>query len=71
MVVECVDGFESRANDLDHLVLAMVDQCRQTCSYTPLIVGNKNAHAWEAELLMPAGEVVLWLRMPRRRVTED
>jgi hypothetical protein len=41
------------------LVLAMIDQCRQTRSYTSLIVGNKNAHAWEAELLMPEREVVL------------
>jgi hypothetical protein len=42
-------------------VLAMVDQRRQTCSYTPLIVGNKNAHAWEAELFMPESEVVVRL----------
>ena len=72
VVVERLNGFESRSNDLDDLVLAMVDQCRETCSYTPLIVGNKNAHTWEAELLMPASEVVLpAVRKTKRPVRGD
>jgi hypothetical protein len=53
VVIEGLNGFQPRANDLNDFVLAMADQRRQTCSNTLLIVGNENAHAWKAELLMP------------------
>ena len=62
MMVECLDGFESRANDLNDFVLAMVDQRCEARPNTFLIVGNENAHAWEAELFMPQCEVVLGMR---------
>jgi hypothetical protein len=62
-MVECLNGFKSRANNLNDLVLAMVDQRCQTCSNTLLIVGNENAHAWGGRtshakrvFLWPAGE---------------
>ncbi len=54
MSIVGVDGFQTGADDLHHLVLAKANQLSQRGAHTFLVVGDQDAHTAIAERSMPA-----------------
>ena len=53
MPIVGMDGFQARADNLDHLMLAKTNKLRQRGSDAFLVVSNQDAHTAVAELSMP------------------